>query len=204
MALDLQLANSLSSFMKPLMPGIFAPHNRSIGGIHAHVTLEETERDEVTTTHHPVEQGAPIADHAFKQPVEVIIRAGWNLQDGDLSADTGIYGLFLQMQAAFELFDLMTGKRLHRNMLITSVVNVTDNHSEYALMLVLACREIILTKTQSATVGTATNQTNQASPQTTAPTIDRGSQQIQNASTADQQVVLNSSTYLDVLAAGGT
>lgn len=44
----------------------------------AHATLEELHRDDLEITEHPVELGAPIADHAFKRPAEVIIRCGWS------------------------------------------------------------------------------------------------------------------------------
>lgn len=170
MALDPSL---FSAPTNPMMPGLFLPHVRSIGGIPAHVTIEETEHDEVTITQHPVEQGAPIADHAFKQPEDVTIRAGWNLQDGDLSAEAGVYGLFLQLQAAFVPFDLMTGKRIHHNMLISSLISVTDNTSEYALMLTITCRQIILTSTQSTSVTSVGTVANQAA---NGPTADAGAQ----------------------------
>lgn len=44
----------------------------------ADVTIEEVYTDELEVTEHPVEQGAVIADHAFKRPSEVIITAGWS------------------------------------------------------------------------------------------------------------------------------
>lgn len=45
----------------------------------ATVTVEEHHRDELTITEHPVEQGAPIADHAYKQPAEVTLRLAWSM-----------------------------------------------------------------------------------------------------------------------------
>lgn len=42
------------------------------------VTLEEIHRDEIVITEHPVEKGARIADHFYKQPAEVIIRCAWS------------------------------------------------------------------------------------------------------------------------------
>lgn len=171
MALDPALqAAQLPFITQPLVPGLFIPHVRSIGGIPARVTIEESGRDEVTVTQHPVEQGAPIADHAYKQPNEVTIRCGWNLQDGDLSAESGVYGIILGLQAAFIPFDLVTGKRLYHNMLIVSVVSTTDSNSEYALLLTLTCREVILTSTQTA----QTNNGSQADPSGTGTTVDKG------------------------------
>src|SRR6516165_2153430 len=50
----------------PWTPGIFVPYPRSVGGIVAQVWISEQERDELHITEHPVEQGAPISDHAYK------------------------------------------------------------------------------------------------------------------------------------------
>lgn len=44
----------------------------------AQATLEEQQQDELEITEHPVEQGAAIADHAYKRPAEVVIRCAWS------------------------------------------------------------------------------------------------------------------------------
>ena len=44
----------------------------------AQATIEEVHHDELMITSHPVEQGAPITDHAFKVPSEVVIRFAWS------------------------------------------------------------------------------------------------------------------------------
>lgn len=50
--------------------------------ISAQITIEEIHHDELEITEHPVEQGAAIADHAFKRPAEVIIRCMWSNSPG--------------------------------------------------------------------------------------------------------------------------
>jgi hypothetical protein len=158
--------------------GLFVPHRRSIGGIIADVTIEETERDDVTFTQHPVEQGAPIGDHAFKQPEEVVLRVGWSEgKTGDLSAESGIYGILLNWQASFVLFDLFTGKRRHRNMGIASINVVTDEHSENILGATLVLKEVILTQTQTAQTGLSNNPSDQTNPGSTSQVADLGTQQ---------------------------
>lgn len=60
--------------------GLF-PYNtegEALFPIVAQVTLEERHSDELEISVHPVEQGAAIADHAFKKPAEVIIRCAWS------------------------------------------------------------------------------------------------------------------------------
>lgn len=42
------------------------------------ITLEEIHHDEIVITDHPVERGARVSDHFYKQPAEVIIRCAWS------------------------------------------------------------------------------------------------------------------------------
>jgi hypothetical protein len=166
--------------------GIFIPRQdgRSIGGIPAQVVIEELERDELTITEHPVEQGAPIADHAFKRPSEVTIRAGWSAAiAGDLSANgSGVYGILLQMQAALQPFNVFTGKRSYKDMLIQSLSVETDEKSEYALMATITCRQIIIVTTSvTSTTGASSDSANHTDPQSTGPGVNNGSQQVTSA-----------------------
>lgn len=136
-------------------PAFFMPHRRSIGGIVAQVTIDEQASDDIQITEHPVEQGAPIADHAFKRPAVVTIRAGWSRQYAwDLSAESGVYGLLLSWQASLLPFDIYTGKRHYTNMLIERLQVTTDNHTEFALMATIACRQVIIVSTSTTTVKT--------------------------------------------------
>lgn len=159
-------------------PGLFVPHGRSIGGILMDVTIQEDERDELVITEHPIEQGAPIADHAFKRPSTVTIRAGWSVaKSGDISADpNGVYGLLLSWQAALQPFDLFTGKRSYKNMLMQSLSVTTDQTSEYALMASITCQQVILvgTKKENVPNGLSSNPDNHADPSSTAPTLEAG------------------------------
>jgi len=140
-------------------PAFFMPARRSIGGIVAQVTIDEQASDDVQITEHPVEQGAPIADHAFKRPSTVTIRAGWTRQYAwDLSAESGVYGLLLSWQAALLPFDVATGKRHYTNMLIERLQVTTDNHSEFALMATITCRQVIIVSTSTTSAAnTASN-----------------------------------------------
>lgn len=51
---------------------------RSIGIFIPQVVFEENHYDELEITEHPIEQGAVIADHAYKRPAEVTIHCGWS------------------------------------------------------------------------------------------------------------------------------
>jgi hypothetical protein len=157
---------------------LFMPSLRSIGGIVAECTIEETGEDDLQITEHSVEQGAPIADHAFKRPSLVTIRAGWSRQHSyDLSAETGVYGLLLSWQAALMPFDVFTGKRHYVNMLIERLSVTTDQHSEYALFATLSCHQVILVTTEETTVpGVSSSPQAHADAPSTGPQVNTGDQ----------------------------
>jgi hypothetical protein len=61
--------------------GIFnpaLPDGTFLPDILAHATIEEEHTDNLEITNHPIEQGAAISDHAFKQPAEVRLQLGWS------------------------------------------------------------------------------------------------------------------------------
>jgi len=163
----------------PWTPGLFVPYRRTIGGIPAQVTIQEQERDELTITEHPVEQGAPINDHAFKRPSEVTIRAGWSAGwAGDLSDVSGVYGTLLMLQASLQPFELYTGKRHYKDMLIASIAVTTDQSTEFALMADIVCKQVIIVKTKTAEASTySEDPNNQEDPQSNASQQDNGDQQ---------------------------
>jgi hypothetical protein len=173
--------------MQSFTPGIFVTNQRNIGGIVAQVTIQEQERDELTVTEHPVEQGAPIHDHAFKRASEITIKAGWSAAwAGDLSATGGgVYGKLLALQVSLRPFDLHTGKRVYPSMLIQSLSVTTDQHSEFALMADIACRQVIIVRTSTAKVATSSDPDNQKNPEKTAGQEQKGTQQTRNVGSGD-------------------
>ena len=48
--------------------------------------IEESHKDELEISQHPVEYGASITDHAFKRPSEVVVKVGWS---NSPTADSG-------------------------------------------------------------------------------------------------------------------
>lgn len=196
-------------------PALFKPHRRSIGGIIAAVTIEEQHEDDIQITEHPVEQGAPISDHAFKRPAQVTIQAGWAAagfidffgvhHTVDLSAETGVYGLLLSWQSAFIPFDVFTGKRAYTNMLIERLSISTDKNSEFALIANITCKQVIIVSTQTALVsGMSDSANDHASPETTAPTQDGGDYQAENFGYVDPTAGTAYETTLGTTGTTGT
>jgi hypothetical protein len=63
---------------------------RSLGTIIPDVTIEEHHTDRMEITVHPVAQGTPISDHAYRQPCQVVMRLGWTNSNPVGSAVSGL------------------------------------------------------------------------------------------------------------------
>lgn len=160
---------------------------RSFGGFTAMVTVDEGHTDTLTITEHPVEQGAAITDHAFKNAAELTLNVGWS--DSGENNDVGvaeIYAQLLELQASREPFDVTTGKRNYKDMLIASLVTFTDEKTENALMVQVGLRQVIIVQTQTVTVPPREVQ---AEPQKTAETTNTGTKQAVPAKNANQSAL---------------
>lgn len=168
---------------------------RKLGGIIPDVVVEEAHTDTLTITDHPVEQGAEITDHAFKNPAELTMRIGWSasslalggvisgivngsLLKSKIKGVRDVYEDLLKLQASRKTFDVSTGKRFYKSMLIKSISTVTDQSTENALIVTVTLREVIIVQTKAATLKAE----NQKQPEKTAPTVDRGTVQTSGTS----------------------
>ena len=81
MPLDFSTLNSLPYSIEALTLGrrrsITSSGSEAIAII-PDVVISEEHDDEVTVTRHPVDQGAPISDHAYKNPSVLNVRFGWS------------------------------------------------------------------------------------------------------------------------------
>ena len=177
---------------------------RSIGGLVADATVEETHTDELEITEHPIDQGASITDHAFMRPREVVIKFGFSNSTGtggaysnaglptlpSVLAGSGarqideIYQQLLGMQATRQLLNVYTARRKYANMLIKSLRVSTNKETENVLMVEALFRQVILVSTQVVTVPAAA--ANQPQKKVTLPTTVAGSKALTTATGADQ------------------
>lgn len=162
----------------------------NIGGIEIHAVLREVYIDTLQATQHPVELGAPITDHAFRRPSEVIIQCGWSNSGLDAFASTiaqffsgqlsasdyvgGVYSKLLALQQSRVPFTITTSKRQYSNMLIAALQVTTDEKTSNVLLCQATCREIIIATTQTTTLPAKENQAN---PQSTAGVENTGTKQ---------------------------
>ncbi len=158
---------------------------RNIAGIIPNVTIEEHHSDEIEITQHPVEQGSPVADHAYKRPMRLLMSVGWSNSSALLNLVQGsgdikdIYQQLLSLQSSLQPFSISTGKRSYSNMLLRRISVNTNKESENALLAELEFEQVILVSTQTSTT-LLPPVANQADPATTASTANTGTQQAQS------------------------
>lgn len=205
--------------LKPKQRGFF-PFNddgEALSPIIAQATVEEQHSDELRITEHPVEEGAAIADHAYKMPAEVTIRGIWSnsptapsgivgqavaagaalsanvavgvaaslpqtisavqsilTSSGGIDAVSSIYARLLALQISRTPFDVYTGKRVYRDMLMQTIAVDTSAKSENSLVATIRCKQVLIVRTQVVTLQAAA----QKDPQATAAVVDRGAQNL--------------------------
>lgn len=165
---------------------------RYIAGILPNCPIEERHIDESVGTEHPVEVGSPVTDHIYRRPPIVILRWGWNnsANAGILGASPfaffgsetyvqEVYAELLALKDSFTVFNISTGKRLYSDMFIRNLTVETDARSEYSLMTVIECQNIIAAMTAGASLP-SNQQSQQAYPQQTTSSTARGTQQLKS------------------------
>ncbi|WP_116300020.1 phage baseplate protein [Klebsiella aerogenes] len=148
-----------------ILSTLFQQQSRRIGLIVPSVVVSEKHNDTLEITEHPVETGAPVSDHAYKRPSEVVMEVGFAgggslldfIDTSSLGLTLGLspketYQQILDLQSSRIPFDVVTGKRLYSNMLIRAIEVTTDRTSENVLMAVLTLRGVIITQTQQIAV----------------------------------------------------
>ncbi|NTA27394.1 phage baseplate protein [Allorhizobium ampelinum] len=151
---------------------------RLIGTIVPDVAIEETHRDNLVVTDHPVERGAAISDHAFLMPVELEMRVGFsNSTAGYQGYAKIIYELFLSLQQSRTPFSVYTGKRAYSNMLIRSLETTTTAETENAIILTVGLREVIIVSTTT----TSASNSSMSSAAKTGSVSNSGTKQLQSS-----------------------
>lgn len=145
-----------------ILSTLFSQQSRKIGLVVPDVVISEKHSDMLEITDHPVEKGAPVADHAFNRPPELVMEVGFSgggslldlLDTSSVGLSLGlspkeVYQQLLDLQKSRVPFDVVTGKRLYSNMLIRVLDVTTDKTSENVLMATLTLRGVVITSTQT-------------------------------------------------------
>lgn len=159
-----------------ILSAIFRQQSRRIGILIPSVVVSEKHSDALEITEHPVEKPTTndnsgyIADHAYKRPSEIVMECGFAgggslldfIDTSSIGLSAGLspketYQQLLKLQSDRLPFDVVTGKRVYKNMLVRSIEVTTDKTSENVLNCTLTLREVIITQTQSTSVANKTN-----------------------------------------------
>lgn len=158
----------MSNFLTDAIQSITIKPKRKIATFTAYVTMEEIATDTMEITQHPVQQGADITDHAYKKPAQLAIRAIWSDEDRsitDMYKDfltlqwnhkskplTEVYKDLLNLQNSRIPFDVVTGKRAYKNMLLSGLLQSTDQQTENCLAISATLQEINLVSVKTSVV----------------------------------------------------
>jgi hypothetical protein len=184
----------MSDYVGPVyLNGGYGSPLRSVGAIIADVTVRESGIDRLTITQHPVEYGASITDHAFKEPCELTIQVGFSDSGNYDGYASDAYAEFLALQQTLYPVDVYTGKRFYPNMMPTVLATETDETSEHVLNLTVSMKEIIFVVLSTSTLPPSSDQ---ASPQDTASPANAGQQQLQPTTSQDNSLLNQGMTNL--------
>lgn len=163
--------------------------NKQIGSVTISAIVEEVYTDDVVVTDHPVETGAPVNDHAYAMPPQIVMKCGWSNADYSAllgssvvqfdnsdSMSTGtyidaIYSQLLAIQKARQPIDVVTTRRRYASMLLKNLSVVTDAKTSQSLMLTATLKKVNIVSTQATTLPPRQNQAN---PAVTAETQNAG------------------------------
>lgn len=157
---------------------------RLIADFYAQVTFEEKHEDSLEITQQPVEVGAKITDHSYALPAQLTITCSWSnspslssllggfattvvnsgVQAGISSLTSGnnlgqvkqVYANLLALQKSRVPFEVVTGKRSYKNMLVKTLSTTTDRETENALLVTATFQEVILVNVTTVAFKTPT------------------------------------------------
>lgn len=185
------VSTSSQAFLVPangrglIAPPTVNPDNSSTPGLNftSQVTMSEHHHDELEIEQHPIQVGAPIADHAFVKPAELTLNLMFVPPGGSsgftLDAKNYIQYVYSQLESGKSnrvLYTVYTTKRIYTQMLIKSITTETDATKQNILEITLQMQQVLLTSAQYFGQGVTSPPGNQLSPQDTNPVQSQGFQ----------------------------
>lgn len=129
---------------------IFPTAARQIDSIKVDVIITESTNDTLTITKQPVQQGASITDHSYKEPT--VLSMTVYFRDNLTKSLSKIYQDLLDLQINGKTFTVVTPKRVYKSMLMSSLGQTTDKHTENCLSIIMSFQEVIIVPVGTTTV----------------------------------------------------
>ena len=149
---------------------------RSLGGLTFTVIVSESEKMTAKITDYPVEDGVTFSDHVILAPREVTVKVGQSVDTSETEPRDKLDQL-RELMSKREPMELYTGKSYYPSMIITSISVNTDSSTETVLLASVTLREVTIAQTETAAVPVI----RQKQPKKTAASVERGTQQLQEA-----------------------
>lgn len=131
----------MSFLSVPISLQTFLGPSRKFANIEVNVVVSESTNDTLTITKQPVQQGASIVDHAYKEPTTFSMNIFF--RDNLSKSLSKVYQELLDLQVSREPFSVITPKRIYSNMLISTLTQTTDKNTESCLSIAISFQEII-------------------------------------------------------------
>lgn len=174
----------MSFLSVPISLSTFFPNNRKLGDITVQTIISESTNDTLTITKQPVQQGASITDHAYKEPTTLQMTMYFRDDRLNFFGSTTlseIYQSLIDLQNSREPFDVSTPKRIYKNMLISTLGLTTDKNTENCLAINLSLQEVIIVRVSTTQVPRikqknpgATGKTEKAGPKSALLSLKEG------------------------------
>lgn len=143
---------------------------RQLGAITIDVIISENTTDKLTITKQPIQQGAQITDHAYKEPTTLTMSAHW--KDNSTLSLAKIYQNLLDLQNSRQPFTVVTPKRVYNSMLLETLTCTTDKSTENVLAINMGFQQIIIVQVGTVVI----DKSKQRNPGRTQATQNTGKQ----------------------------
>lgn len=198
----MSVSRSLAVLAGGQLEDILLRQQRRIAAYIPQVVIEEQHVDDLFITSHPVDRRANITDHSVKMPAQLTMRVGSSASGAAFDRSTlqnigttsptpaDVYQMLRDLQASRVPFEVVTGKRNYRNMLIKRLTVTTDQESENALFVDIEMQEVILVSTTTSTIGASSSslpgpfEDVPKDPGATTPPVNNGSKSAIDVTTA--------------------
>jgi hypothetical protein len=130
----------------------------NVAGYFFDAVLKVDHSNKLRLTSHPVESGASVTDHAFKEPRELTMEIGMSdvctsFVDGQFaqkaSRSVAAYDILTQLQDSLIPLKIYTRLCVYENMLIETIATPEDYKTLFGLRVTIGFREIIVAKTNT-------------------------------------------------------
>jgi hypothetical protein len=118
--------------------------SRRIQDFTTYMTIEESGEDELVITEHPVQYGSEITDHAYKKTPTLNLRVQFDQVRSGMPLDE-VYRRMLELQDSRVPFEVVTGRRLYKDMLFKSLTHTTDRATSNVLVISAQLKQIKIT-----------------------------------------------------------